>query len=171
MSSPELADLPFFKELTLEESAKARNIFNKRSCPAGALVMAEGEMGHEMFLLLHGTVQISKAMLLEGMTVPLLQTDSPRKVLATVNEDMRPMLGEVALIDSDERSATVRALTDCEFLVTSREAFFDLLRREPEVGVKLLLTIGRRMAKTIRRTNAEVVKLTTALALSLRKGL
>ena len=37
------------------------------------------------------------------------------------------------------------------------------------LGVKLLATLGKRMAATIRRANAEVDKLTTALALSLRK--
>jgi CRP-like cAMP-binding protein len=80
------------------------------------------------------------------------------------------VFGEVALIDSDQRSATVTATTDCLFLVTSRAKFFDLAKCEPELGVKLLLTLGRRMAATIRRSNAEVVKLTTALALSLRKS-
>jgi CRP-like cAMP-binding protein len=170
MSAPDLSCIPVFHSLTPEQLGKAGEIFHERSCPAGEVVMAEGQVGDEMFILLRGTVQISKAMLLEGMTVPLLQMDSPRKVLATMKESAHPMLGEVALIDSDERSATVRAMTDCEFLVTSREEFFDLARREPEIGVKLLLTIGKRMATTIRRTNAEVVKLTTALALSLRKG-
>jgi CRP-like cAMP-binding protein len=81
-----------------------------------------------------------------------------------------PVFGEVALIDSDQRSATVTATVDSIFLVTSREKFFDLAGREPELGVKLLLTLGKRMAATIRRSNSEVVKLTTALALSLRKS-
>jgi len=170
MSEIDFSCIPVFQDLSAAELEKVRGIFQERSCPAGDVVMAEGQVGEEMFILVRGTVQISKAMLLPGMNVPLLNMASPRKVLATLKEGVHPMLGEVALIDSEERSATVRAQTDCVFLVTSRALFFDLAKREPEIGVKLLLIIGKRMAATIRRSNSEVVKLTTALALSLRKS-
>jgi len=170
MSEIDFSRIPVFQDLSARELDKVREIFHEQTCPAGGVVMAEGQVGDEMFILVRGTVQISKAMLLPGMNVPLLNMASPRKVLATLQEGAHPMLGEVALIDSEERSATVRAQTDCLFLVTNRAQFFGLAQREPELGVKLLLTIGKRMAATIRRTNSEVVKLTTALALSLRKS-
>jgi len=171
MSALDFSCIPVFQDLSASELGKVQEIFREEARPAGSIIMAEGQVGDEMFILVRGQVQISKAMLLEGMTVPLLNMESPRKVLATLKDDAHPVLGEVALIDADQRSATVRAVTECMFLVTSREQFFGLARREPEIGVKLLLTLGRRMASTIRRSNAEVVKLTTALALSLRKGI
>jgi len=170
MSGLDLSCIPVFQDLDPAELGKVSEIFREEDRTAGSVIMAEGQVGDEMFVLVRGQVQISKAMLLEGMTVPLLNMSTPRKVLATLKDNAYPVLGEVALIDADHRSATVRALTDCTFLVTSREKFFGLARREPDIGVKLLLTLGRRMAATIRRSNAEVVKLTTALALSLRKG-
>lgn len=170
MSGVDLSCVPVFEGLSAAELGKVGEIFHEETRPAGSVIMAEGQTGDTMFILVRGQVQISKAMLLEGMTVPLLNIESPRKVLATLKHDMHPVLGEVALIDEEHRSATVRTVTDSIFLVTDREKFFDLARREPEIGVKLLLTLGRRMAATIRRSNAEVVKLTTALALSLRKS-
>ncbi|MDP2847317.1 MAG: cyclic nucleotide-binding domain-containing protein [Humidesulfovibrio sp.] len=171
MNGLDFSCIPVFQDLSPEELGKVQVIFREEARPSGSVIMAEGQVGDEMFILVRGQVQISKAMLLEGMSVPLLNMESPRKVLATLKHDAHPVLGELALIDADLRSATVRAVTDCLFLITSRELFFGLAQREPEIGVKLLLTLGRRMASTIRRSNSEVVKLTTALALSLRKGI
>lgn len=170
MSVIDFAAIPVFQGLEPAELGKVESIFHEETRVAGSVVVTEGQTGEEMFILVRGRVQISKAMLLAGMSVPLLNMTSPRKVLATLDDSTHPVFGEVALIDSDQRSATVTAISDSIFLVTSRELFFDLARREPELGVKLLLTLGKRMAATIRRSNAEVVKLTTALALSLRKS-
>ncbi|MDQ7833899.1 MAG: cyclic nucleotide-binding domain-containing protein [Humidesulfovibrio sp.] len=170
MSVMDFSTIPVFHGLDAAEIGKVESIFHEETRPAGSVVVAEGQTGEEMYILVRGRVQISKAMLMAGMSVPLLNMASPRKVLATLDDTSHPVFGEVALIDSDQRSATVTAITDSTFLVTSREQFFDLARREPELGVKLLLTLGKRMAATIRRSNAEVVKLTTALALSLRKS-
>lgn len=171
MGALDLSSIPVFHDLTPEELVKVKEIFREESQPAGTVLMAEGQTGEEVFILVHGQVQISKAMLMAGIKVPLLNLESPRKVLATLSETAHPVLGEMALIDADLRSATVRTVTDCQFLVTNREQFFGLASREPAIGVKLLLTLGKRMASNIRRSNSEVVKLTTALALSLRKGI
>lgn len=166
----DFARVPAFAGLSPAELENLRGIFEERALAAGSVVIREEDTGEEMFLLVEGRVQVSKAMLLPGMNIPLLHMESPRKVLATLDESAMPIFGEVALIDSDQRSATVLAVSDCRFLVTDRARFFGLAEREPILGVKLLTTLGRRMAATIRRSNSEVVKLTTALALSLRKG-
>jgi CRP/FNR family transcriptional regulator, cyclic AMP receptor protein len=171
MAELDFTAIPLFEGLSGQEIATVRAIFREEQRPAGSIVVTEGQTGDEMFILVRGRVQISKAMLMAGMSVPLLSMESPRKVLATLDASAFPVFGEVALIDADLRSATVTALSDSLFLVTGREAFFGLAQREPELGVKLLLTVGRRMAATIRRSNSEVVKLTTALALSLRKSI
>lgn len=166
----DFARVPVFSGLCEQELECLRSIFEERRLPAGSVVIREEDFGEEMFLLVEGRVQVSKAMLLPGMSVPLASMEGTRKVLANLDDSAMPIFGEVALIDSDQRSATVLAVTECRFLVTDRARFFGLAEREPALGVKLLATLGRRMAATIRRANAEVVKLTTALALSLRKN-
>ena len=92
-----------------------------------------------------------------------------RKILATVDESSYPIFGEIALIDHDTRSATIQVLEPSHFLATDRIRFFDLLDREPAIGNKLFLALARRMASTIRNSNSELVKLSTALALALSK--
>ena len=166
----DFARVPVFSGLSGPGLESLRPIFEERVLPAGSVVIREEEAGEEMFLLVEGRVQVSKAMLLPGMSVPLTSMEGTRKVLATLDDTAMPIFGEVALIDRDQRSATVLAVTDCQFLVTDRARFFGLVERQPVLGVKLLTTLGKRMAATIRRANSEVVKLTTALALSLRKS-
>ena len=165
----DLSRFSVFSDLNESELAAVRGIFCERELAAGTVLIREDDTGEEMYVLVRGKVQVSKAMLLPGMKIPLLNMESPRKVLATLGDAAYPIFGEVALIDNDTRSATVLTVTDCSFLATDRTRFFTLIQSDPVLGVKLLLALSRRMATTVRRTNAEIVKLTTALALALRK--
>ena len=160
-----------FKDLTADEIEVIKPYFELRRIPTGLTAISEGEQGDEMFILVHGSVRISKSMLLRGMSLPLAELTNPRKVLATLDQTHYPAFGEIALLDRDTRSATVEVLTDATFLVTNRERFFALSEAEPRVGCKLLSAIGRRMAGMVRKNNNDLVKLTTALALALGKNI
>lgn len=167
MSDVDWTKISLFEGFSEAELAQVRPIFHGLAKPAGSELITEGEEGDEMFVLVKGRVQVTKAMLIKGMKVPLPELSNPRKVLATLDASIYPVFGEMALIDRDMRSATVTLLTDCEFLETGRENFFTLALERPALGLKLLFAICRRLTSTVRRNNAELVKLTTALALAL----
>lgn len=161
--------IALFAGLTPDEVARIQPIFARVRFEAGSRVIREGDPGEEMFILVRGKVRVTKAMVIAGMAIPGLDPGKSRKVLATLDAANYPMFGEMALIDSDIRSASVDAVEASEFLVTGRDKFFEFAAREPVVGCRLLTAIGRRMAATVRRNNAELVKLTTALALALSR--
>jgi CRP/FNR family cyclic AMP-dependent transcriptional regulator len=142
-------------------------IFEPLDKKAGDILIEEGETGDELYILISGKVRVSKAMLAKDMHLPLMDMADPRKVLATLDQAGYPIFGEMALIDQDLRSATIAVVEDSRFLVTDRERFFGLAGKNPELGNRLLTVIGKRLAATIRRNNAELIKLSTALALSL----
>jgi hypothetical protein len=48
-----------------------------------------------------------------------------------------------------------------------REDFLHLVHEDPIMGVKLLFRLAQLLSKHLRKTNQDVVKLTTALAISL----
>lgn len=148
---------------------KVKTIFDVRSVPAGQDIITEGDQGDEMFILIHGRVRITKSMLLKDMNLPLMEIGNTRKVLATLTEDSYPIFGEIALIDSDIRSATIQVLDDATFLVTDRDRFYELLEKEPALGARLLKAIAKRMAGTVRKGNSELIKVSTALALALSR--
>ncbi|GAB6038085.1 hypothetical protein JCM15519_26440 [Fundidesulfovibrio butyratiphilus] len=159
--------IALFEGLSEDELALARPLFDKQSVDKGQVVVAEGDKGSEMFVLVSGKVRVVKSMLLSGIDIPALTGQDPRKVLVVLTGETHPMFGEMALIDSDTRSASVETLEPSVFLKTDRERFFGLIEREPKLGCKLLLRIASRMSAVVRSTNHEVVKLTTALALIL----
>ena len=162
-------NISIFKDLPQTMLDKVKPIFDVRSVPAGENLVTEGEQGDEMFILIRGRVRVTKSMLLKGMNLPIVEASDPRKVLATLDEREYPIFGEIALIDRDIRSATIQVLDDSDFLVTDRARFFDLTEREPALGSRLILALAKRMAGTIRRSNGELIKVSTALALALSR--
>ncbi len=161
--------IPLFSGLPPTAQDKVREIFDIRFLDAGETLIAEGDQGDEMFILVNGRVRITKSMLLKDMNLPIMEIENPRKVLATLDESDYPIFGEIALIDRDTRSATIQVLEDADFLVTNRMRFFELLGKEPALGSKLLLALAKRMAGTVRKGNSELIKVSTALALALSK--
>ncbi|NJB68104.1 CRP-like cAMP-binding protein [Desulfobaculum xiamenense] len=163
-------NVALFADFPPEELERVKPIFSTFSVDKGEKLIAEGDTGDEMYILVKGRVRITKSMLIKGMSVPLEELKDPRKVLATLDGALCPLFGEMALIDRDTRSATVETLEPCEFLRTDRARFFDLLEREPIIGVRLLTALSKRLAATVRKNNSELIKLTTALALALSRA-
>jgi len=159
--------IPLFRDLAASELLELQEVFWPVEVPAGRNLVTEGEVGTEMYILTQGRVRISKSMLVGSVALPALAVENPRKVLAVLDGSQFPLIGEIALIDRDVRSATVFVEEDAQFLATDREHFLDLGRRSPAVAFRLLLAVAERLAGTVRRTNREVIKLTTALALAL----
>ena len=73
----------------------------------------------------------------------------------------------MSLLEQDTRSATVTALTDCQLLELNHKDFLELIRLDTAMGVKLMLHLAQLLSRHLRKTNQDVVKLTTALAISL----
>lgn len=163
------AAIPLFKGLPETSLDKIKSLFAVRSIASGEELIGEGNQGDEMFILIHGRVRVTKSMLLKDMHVPIMEVENRSKVLATLDEHDYPVFGEMALIDSDERSATILVLDDSDFLVTDRARFFEFVEREPALGTKLLMVLAKRMAGNIRKSNKELVKVSTALALALSR--
>lgn len=167
MSPASFETIQLFAGLTPPELAKVRPIFTEASFPARTRVIVEGETGREMFVLSQGKVRIIKSMVLPEVDIEALAGKDPNKVLATLTGESHPFFGEMGLISDSPRSATVETLEPSRFLVTDRGRFLGLVASEPQLGCKLLTALCARLADMVRSSNAEVMKLTTALALIL----
>ena len=65
------------------------------------------------------------------------------KLLATVGPG--EIFGEMALINSDMRSATVTAMTDCELALIDQSSFDSLLRHVPDFTVHVMNVLATRL--------------------------
>ena len=119
---------------------------------AGEDIIKEGEMGDKLYVLNKGTVRILKRTLNnEKYTVTLLVSDA------------NIFFGEVALIDSDKRSATVSAETNCEVFSIDRKSFVELCENDPLMGYKITFQIAKRISSSLRKMNMDVLTLFEAL--------
>ncbi len=83
---------------------------NKKKFLAGDVIMRQGTQGDCAYVIEHGKVEI------------LIEKDGDR-VFRVGTRGEGSIVGEMAMIDDAPRTATVRALEDCEMLEISREDF------------------------------------------------
>jgi len=95
--------------------------------PAGAEIIAEGSEGNYMYVVTKGEVTISLK----------------DKILATVYPG--EIVGEMALINSKLRSATVTAKTDCVLALIDQGSFESLLRHVPEFTLHVMNVLAARL--------------------------
>jgi CRP/FNR family transcriptional regulator, cyclic AMP receptor protein len=106
-----------------------------RHYKAGEPVFLKGDPGSAMMAVLSGRVRICSYST-EGREV-VLNVISPGEVF-----------GEIALIDGGERTADAFAMEATELLVLSRRDFLPFLENNPEVCVRLLEVMCRRLRWT-----------------------
>ena len=123
----ELAGLPgrsdplaaaLFAELPRYVFRRAQEGLHRRSYPAGALVISEGDPGDSMFLLVKGSVRVL-VIGGHGRALEIRRLDAP------------DFFGEVSALSGLPRSATVVAVTDCELVEIDRAALERLLEARP----------------------------------------
>ena len=125
-----------FQRVPLFESVSKKGIWEivtaatEVDLPAGKQLVAQGEHGRELYVILRGTADVD----VDG-----------RKVSELVPGDF---FGELAFLHPAPRSATVTARTDMRVMVLDSRAMDVIVDREPLVAKRLMET----MAKRIRRT-------------------
>ncbi|MBI3965910.1 MAG: cyclic nucleotide-binding domain-containing protein [Chloroflexi bacterium] len=159
-----LERIAIFRDLTEDQLHKMLGVMSRRHSPPGEIIVQEGDLGETMFVLVNGTVEVSKS-----LTLRLSDGDfgSGEKTLLRLSANDGAFFGEMAMLESSERSATVSALTECEMLELSKDDFAALCSNEPELGFRVLSNIVRVLSARLRKANSDVLKLTTALSIAL----
>ncbi len=129
----------------------------KKKFSSQELIIKEGDIGDKLYILNKGTVRI------------LRRTLSDEKyTVALLNSDDNIFFGEVALIDSDRRSATVIAESDCEVFFIDRKNYIKLCEKDPLMGYKVTLHIAKKISSSLRKMNQDVITLFEALVAEVR---
>jgi CRP-like cAMP-binding protein len=92
-----------------------------------------------MFIIVAGTVDVVKKSGISGETV-----------LAT--RSVGEFVGEMAILESAPRSATLKANGDVRVLIIDGDAFNTILRDRPDVAISVL----RHMSTRVRQLNEKV---------------
>lgn len=109
-SYPEhLPPIPLFSELPADAFASVLGALKLVRTPPGRPIIRQGEVGQSFFIVARGAVRVTRA-----------DDDGHETALATLHDGS--IFGEMALVSAMPRSATVRAVTDCDLLEFDREA-------------------------------------------------
>jgi CRP/FNR family transcriptional regulator, cyclic AMP receptor protein len=106
------------------------NEIEARSFKAGDTIFREGDEANELFVIKRGQVRIQ----IGNRTVTELAADS--------------IFGEMALIDSEARSATAIAITDAELVPVSEKQFLFLVSQTPYFALKVMRVLAQRLRVT-----------------------
>lgn len=105
---------------------------------SGDSIFTMGEPGQSMMAIAEGTVRVT------------MFTPSDREV--TLNDlQAGDVFGEIAMLDGQERSANVKALTNCTLVVLERRALLDVLQRNPGLSVRLIELLCQRVRRSDER--------------------
>ena len=133
-----LSKMALFSRLTERELLRVMQIAEIREYPAGGVVMREGDKGDELFIVLSGKVGVVRG----------------EAVLTHLGPGEH--VGEMALIRSVPRSASVVADQPSELVAIKRGDFFEILRREHELAIKFLWQFLGVLADRLDQTSRDL---------------
>ena len=100
----------------------------------GAYVFREGDLGTEMYIIQDGRVEIIKT--IEGR----------ERQLALLEKG--DFFGEMAILEGLPRNASARATQDTKLLQINGSTFDQMLRGDPEIAVRMMRKLSRRLRET-----------------------
>jgi CRP-like cAMP-binding protein len=128
-----LKSIDLFRALPAEELAQIAEIAEEQEFVAGDPVFAEGEPGDALYLVVEGQVRVHKS----------------QKQIAMLG--VRDVVGEMAVLDGESRSASVTVMTDSALLKIGRDDFRDILTERPEIAMGVIKVLSHRLRETSRK--------------------
>ena len=136
----QLAQFSFFNNLTPTEQDKIRDVMQTYSLAGGEQLITEGDHSDSFYLLLNGEVEV------------YVSNDNGEHFTLSILGD-GSHFGELSFLDGDRRSASIKTISDCNFLVLEREDFKSVMRQFPslyETMIQSLVKMVRQQNDTIR---------------------
>jgi CRP/FNR family transcriptional regulator len=127
-----IARAPLFAGLGSDEAARLSEVMEERAFPPGAVLFEEGEPPQGLFLIASGAVRIFRR-----------AKDGAETTLAV--ETAPATIGELPLFDDGPCPASVSAVEPATAYFICKHDFRDFCRRHPEVALKVLASVGRRL--------------------------
>ena len=139
--------MAMFRHLTYQELVRVMNIVDVKTLTPGERIINEGEEGDEMFIVLTGHVRVHSG-------------DSGLVELGPGQH-----FGEMALVDRSPRSASVSSVDQARLMIIRRRDFFDIIRKDHDVAVKLLWAFLGVLTERLRNTSRDLGEAREQLAL------
>lgn len=136
---------PFFSGLDAEIIGRIAPLSQLRRLKRDEVLFLKGDPGDALYAVRRGQVRISTG------------TASGRRLTLNL---LSPgdVFGEIALLDGRERTADAAATESSELLVIRRADFLELLRQEPELGIRIIAFLCDRIRWMSERMEETVLQ-------------
>ncbi len=124
-----------FSNLSDAELLQLAQIARERKFDRNQVIFYEGDLGGSLYIIASGTVKIV-----------VMADDGREHILGLLHSG--DFFGEISLIDGEPRSATAIAQEKVNIVMISRDDFVRLLRENPEMSLKIMVTLCDRLRKT-----------------------
>ncbi len=124
-----LSELDFFSLLNEEDHRALADVIDHITLDEGATLFHAGDPGDALYVVRSGAVELS------------VKDVVGQKIVLTVAQ-AGDMFGELALLDSEPRSATAIALAPCSLLLLDRDDLLLLFQKHPGAAVSMLAAMG-----------------------------
>jgi CRP/FNR family transcriptional regulator, cyclic AMP receptor protein len=137
-----LSRVPIFSGLTAEQLADLASVAVPRRWGGGEVIFREGDAGDTCYVVQEGCVRVTRNHS-DGRTITLAELRAG------------DLFGELAMFDSEQRSATVEAAEDTSGIALLAGDMRRLLLRNPEISIRLLTAFAERLKEANERISRQ----------------
>ena len=137
-----LEEIPVFENLSLKELKNIVQLTHERKYKLDELVFKKYAPAEGMYIILNGSIKI-------------FDPESKNTYAELFSGDF---FGELALLDEEPRSASAISTKESRLIGFFRSDLLTLIKRNPELGNKILLNLSRVLGERLRKTNKELTK-------------
>jgi CRP/FNR family cyclic AMP-dependent transcriptional regulator len=137
-----LGRVPLFADLEPDELDRFSRVAVPRSFPKGTRVFHEGDHSDACYIIRGGSFRVTRE-------------HPDGRAITLANLGPGDIFGELAMLDGEVRSASVEALSDGDLLALPAVDVRGLLARHPEITVKLVQALVRRLRQANERISRQ----------------
>ena len=142
-----LKRISFFETLSPEQAKSILQVCEQRSLDQNSKLCTFGDPSSELFILVSGKLSVRTK---DGVQIAVISPIAP--------------VGEMGLFTGEPRSATVTARESCSLLVLGKSRLDSILRRSPDLELRVSRNLIRILSQRLRDANAEVAHLQELLS-------
>src|SRR4051794_30590188 len=133
-----LAHVPVFETLGPRELTRVAAVSVPRSFDPGHVIFREGDASDTCYIVRRGHARA-------------IRSQGDGRTLTLAHFGPGDIFGELAMFDDERRSATVETLDQLEAVAVLGPDFRRLLKEHPDICVKLVIALGRRLREANER--------------------
>lgn len=143
-----LKKIPIFSRLTQNELSTLVNHMGFQNVKKDKVLFDEGDEGDYICFVVDGRLDVIKKTF-----------DNEEIIINSLSKGQS--FGEMSIIESSPRSATVKATTKTEMVCLNKKDFDSIHTNHPDIGMKILKGISLLLSRKLRQTSSRLISYMT----------